>query len=322
MSAVLNYEQIALQWKPASNRDTQFLAIATLSILLCLLLGVALSSIELPEEVREPTQVIPKRIADFISERELTQPKLEPKPLPKPLPKPEPLEKKEIKVEKKRESKIDKPITKQQEEARDRAKESGLLALSSELADLVDTSHLETMVKGAVKKGDGASQIKASLDSSSITKGAATGSGGVDSGKYGDAQIATAKLSAQELIEINQTLIAQKANKGKVGEKDSKLSDGLSRSEEEISLVFDQNKSKLYSVYNRERRKNPSLKGKIVLEITISPRGEVASIKIISSELQNPALEQRLLARIKQFKFSADKTKAITVTYPIEFLPS
>ena len=322
MSAVLNYEQIATQWKPAGNRDTQFLTIAGLSVLFCLLLGFVLSSIELPQEKRTAEQEIPKRIADFILEQEQQQPKVEPRPLPKPLPKPKPVEKKEVKVEKKRESKVDKPITKEQKEARDKAKESGLLALSSELADLVDTSNIDSMVKGKLRTSDGGNKVKSDLDSSIVTKGVSKGSGGIDSGKYGDSTVASTKLSAQELLKINQTLIAQKNTKGKDIESDSAADDGTYRSEEEISLVFDQNKSKLYSVYNRERRKNPGLKGKIVLELTISPDGKVASIRILSSELQNPALEQRLVSRIKQFRFSADKTKPITVTYPIEFLPS
>lgn len=322
MSAALNYEQIALQWKPASNRDIQFLTIAGLSILVCLLIGLILSTIDLPEESRNTQQEIPKRIADFILEKEQQQPKVEPKPTPKPLPKPKPIEKKEVKVEKKRESKVDKPITKEQKEARDKAKDSGLLALSSELADLVDTSNIDSMVKSELRSANGAGQTKSTLDSSVITKGASKGSGGVDTGKYGDSKVATTKLTAQELLEINQTLIAQKNQKRSAQENASDLADGTHRSEEEISIVFDQNKSKLYSVYNRERRKNPGLKGKIILEMTITPDGKVASVKVLSSELKNPSLEQRLISRIKQFRFSADKTKSITVTYPIEFLPS
>lgn len=322
MSAALSYEQIAMQWKPASSRDIQFLTIAGLSILFCLLLGFVLSTISLPDENRAAQQEVPKRIADFILEQEQQQPKVEPKPIPKPLPKPKPIEKKEAKVEKKRESKVDKPITKEQKEARDKAKDSGLLALSSELADLVDTSNIDSMVKGELRNGNGAGKVKSTLDSSVVTKGASKGSGGIDAGKFGDSKVAATKLTAQELLEINQTLIAQKNQKGSALEDESDVVDGTHRSEEEISIVFDQNKSKLYSVYNRERRKNPGLKGKIVLEMTITPDGKVASVKVLSSELKNPSLEQRLISRIKQFRFSADKTKSITVTYPIEFLPS
>ena len=94
------------------------------------------------------------------------------------------------------------------------------------------------------------------------------------------------------------------------------------RAEEDITVVFDKNKSKLYSIYNRARRKNPGLKGKIVLEMTILPSSKVSAIKMLSSELQDKKLEKRLMGRIKLFNFGARNVEAITVTYPIEFLPS
>ena len=78
----------------------------------------------------------------------------------------------------------------------------------------------------------------------------------------------------------------------------------------------------MYSIYNRARRTNPSLKGKIVLEITILPSGKVSNVKIVSSELNDKKLESRLVSRIKLFNFGARDVKAVTVTYPIEFLPS
>jgi TonB family protein len=86
--------------------------------------------------------------------------------------------------------------------------------------------------------------------------------------------------------------------------------------------VFDKNKGSLYSLYERERRNTQGLQGKIVLQLTISPAGDVLDVKIISSELNSPELESRILSRVKNFKFNIDTTKDITVTYPIEFLPA
>jgi hypothetical protein len=44
--------------------------------------------------------------------------------------------------------------------------------------------------------------------------------------------------------------------------------------------------------------------------------------QIISSELDDKNLERKLELKIKKFKFSRANVAAITVTYPIDFLPS
>ncbi|MBC7995943.1 MAG: energy transducer TonB, partial [Rhizobacter sp.] len=95
-----------------------------------------------------------------------------------------------------------------------------------------------------------------------------------------------------------------------------------SRSIEEIKLVFERNKGAIYAIYNRALREDPSLQGKVVLKLTIAPSGEVADVRIESSELKNPELERKLLARIKQFDFGAKAVEQIVVTWPVDFLPS
>ncbi len=57
------------------------------------------------------------------------------------------------------------------------------------------------------------------------------------------------------------------------------------RTREEIELVFDRNKSAIYAIYSRALRDNPALQGKVVLEVTIAPSGEVTDCRIVSSEL-------------------------------------
>ena len=93
------------------------------------------------------------------------------------------------------------------------------------------------------------------------------------------------------------------------------------RSEEEVTLVFDRHKSQLQGIYNRARRSNPTLKGKLVLAVTIEPNGSVSGVKVVSSELKDQALIDSLLARIRNFQFGAREVEKVTVNYPIEFLP-
>jgi TonB family protein len=95
-----------------------------------------------------------------------------------------------------------------------------------------------------------------------------------------------------------------------------------SRTYEEVSLVFDKNKGAIYSLYSRALRQDPTLQGKVVLEITIDPSGHVTDCKIVSSELNSPELESKLIARVKLLAFGARNVEVLVVTYPIDFLPS
>lgn len=88
------------------------------------------------------------------------------------------------------------------------------------------------------------------------------------------------------------------------------------------SSGFEDNKGSIYAIYNRSLRKNPDLEGKIVFNIEIDPEGNVVDTKIVSSELDAPKMEQKLLIKIKSFKFPQRKSSEnLVVTYPIEFVP-
>jgi TonB family protein len=95
-----------------------------------------------------------------------------------------------------------------------------------------------------------------------------------------------------------------------------------SRSIEEIKLVFERNKGAIYAIYNRALREEPSLQGRVVLELKIAPSGQVTDLRIVSSELKAGELEGKLLARIRQFDFGAKDVDFMTVTWPVDFLPS
>ena len=87
-------------------------------------------------------------------------------------------------------------------------------------------------------------------------------------------------------------------------------------------MIFDRNKGTIYNVYNRALRKNPSLQGKIVLQLTIAPSGKVLACKLISSELDDPSLGQNITRRVKLFDFGSKDVSEVTITYPIDFLPA
>jgi hypothetical protein len=103
------------------------------------------------------------------------------------------------------------------------------------------------------------------------------------------------------------------------------LSDGPgpSRTDEEIQIVFDRYKAALYRIYNRELRSNPTLQGKMVLRLTIEPDGAVSMCKLDSSDMDSPALESRIVARVLKFNFGPkEDVPPVTILYPIDFLPA
>ncbi len=99
-------------------------------------------------------------------------------------------------------------------------------------------------------------------------------------------------------------------------------SDKASRSREEIERVFDRNKGAIYALYNRALRQNPALQGKLVLRLTIAPDGRVTFCEVVSSELGDPELEQKLVQRVLLFQFEPKDVEPVTTTKPIDFFPA
>jgi hypothetical protein len=108
---------------------------------------------------------------------------------------------------------------------------------------------------------------------------------------------------------------------GKGGTLTKSGSGKASRSIEDVKLVFERNKGAIYAIYNRALRDDPSLQGKVIVELVIAPSGD-ATVRLVSSELKSPDLENKLLARIRSFDFGAKDVEVMKVTWPVDFLPS
>jgi protein TonB len=102
----------------------------------------------------------------------------------------------------------------------------------------------------------------------------------------------------------------------------AKAAGRATRSIEDIKLVFERQKGAIYALYNRALRDDPSLQGKVVLELKIAPAGNVENVRIVSSELKSEELEKKLLARIRQFDFGAKEVDTLVLTWPVDFLPN
>lgn len=303
-----SYESFALHWMQRSDDDAFFRKVYRTVLSICLVMGLLVAIIDIPKPDRKEREPLPPRLVKFLQEKKKVpapkpvikapvKPKVKPKPKPIVRPKPKPK----------------KPLTSKQTKARDKAKRSGLLALSNELSDLIETPTVSALVNSKVsKRGTQAAKNDLSVLTANVTKG----SGGVST-KGLDRRVSTTAVGSRKTTQVHSTaavatISAERSAKGRKA----------TRSEEEITIIMDRNKGSIYAVYNRELRRNPGLQGRVVLEITIAPSGRVTKVKILSSELNDKKLERKLVSRIKLFNFGAKKVDTVTVTYPLEFFPS
>jgi hypothetical protein len=97
---------------------------------------------------------------------------------------------------------------------------------------------------------------------------------------------------------------------------------GPARTDEEIQIVFDRYKASFYRLYNRELRNNPALKGQMVLRLTIEPDGSVSMCALQSTDMNAPDLASQVVSRVRTINFGAKEVPAVTIVYPIDFLPA
>ncbi len=294
------------------QEDRNFRRIMIVTLLLFLGAGVVLNTIKLPEVVQKNLIDVSPRLAKLILEKQKIKPPPPKKEKPKEAKKKEPEKKKEKPKEKKKE--VKKP------DAREVAKKSGLIALSDELEDLRDSFALDDVLK-LPQQTSGKQEVKVATASDLLTSNAQKTSGGIKTDTL-NRTIKTNELTQRQTTRVESKIEADSKKLAKASTSKSQQGTGAKRSEDEIERVFQKNKGGIFNIYNRALRKNPSLAGQVVVELTIAPGGQVTVVKILSSELGDEALERKLMLKIKKFKFSNSSVAEITVTYPIDFLPS
>ena len=94
------------------------------------------------------------------------------------------------------------------------------------------------------------------------------------------------------------------------------------RTRAEIEQVFLSNKQAISEVYNLALRRDPNLKGMLVLKMTIEPSGAVTACEVVSSEFEDEVLLRELVERVRLFRFEGRKVAPITTVKPIDFYPA
>ena len=190
--------------------------------------------------------------------------------------------------------------------------------VADQLAALRDTSMLDKAAQTKNLTGKVGEQTRS--ERSLLTSKVGGSSGGINTSElsrgYGG--------GAGSLTGHNTTQVSSAVLEGQAANKVQRAagSNKAARSEEEIALVFDRNKGAIYALYTRALRDKPDLQGKVVLELTIAADGSVQRCEVVSSELNDPELERKLVARVKSFRFEARDVGTITVTKPIDFFPA
>ena len=59
-----------------------------------------------------------------------------------------------------------------------------------------------------------------------------------------------------------------------------------------------------------------------MLELTITPQGEVSNCRVVSSELKDPELERKIVALVRTYRFDPMDVDTIIITKPLEFFPA
>jgi protein TonB len=292
------FRRFELPWSLEEESERKFkklvrilLIIATLLALLIFLLPKRQTERMKPEDVRE-------RVAQLIVEK--------PKPPPPP---PEPEKKPD--VEKPKPVETPKPVEKPKPNVRNQ----GLLAMQDELAALRDQN---------LDLAD--PQMKAPVDNARSERNLITSQAGKASGGINTANMArgfgggAGAIGTHTSTQVTHGTGLDPNAGGRVQR--SGNSGKASRAREEVEIMFDRNKGALYALYGRALREKPELSGKLVLEFTIAPSGEITNVRVVSSELNDPELERKIVARVRQIRFKPADVEPLTVSKPIDFFPA
>jgi len=305
-------DELFLPWVQSAN-DRTFRKLLFVSVIIFSVFSAIVPFLEVPPPIKKDLKTVSPRLAALIMEKR----KLPPPPPPKPKPVKKKIKKKP-KVDKKKKlpkKKVEKKKpAKKKADAVKKAASSGLMSMAAELNDLRDSFDVSEMDDSSLSKGNTKQQ---NFNAPVITSGAMQSSGGIKTSQL-SSSTGGGKLKSRQTTRVSSNIDTGPSKR--TTKRDS--SGRAIRPQYEIEQVFQKNKSAIYSIYNRELRKDPTLQGKVVIELTIAANGRVTKARIVSSDLNNPKLERKLLLKVKLFRFKAGNMGQVTVKYPIDFLPS
>lgn len=317
-------DRLMLPWTAEQKESRQFLSILLVLLALFLVLAIWIPSVNLPEPDRETLEKLPPQLAKLVVKKELPKPKPpeppkkdekkdEPKKEEKPKdiePKPKAAKPKAVVAPVKEKEPSEKAIKK----AREVAQKTGLLALQNDLAELQSAVDLSAL-KAPSKTSRSEKTIAAKATSISSSE-ALVSSGGISTDDL-SAPAETVQLTSREITSLDETNDEQALA---LAEAEAAARAHI-RSDDSVRLAIEGLKQVLYKLYNRELRKDPFLEGVVLFDVVIEPDGSVSSCEIVSSELNNSALEKKFVNRIRLYNFGAEDVNQLNKKISINFIP-
>ncbi|RRJ84268.1 AgmX/PglI C-terminal domain-containing protein [Aestuariirhabdus litorea] len=293
------------------------LLVISLGAFMALFLWVNLFVV-LPEVEREELERVPPRVARMVLKKkpvpppppppaqvrvEQPQPSTStPAPAPAVAPKPRPA--------------TEKASAEQVKAAREVAAKSGLMKATSQLAALRNLTDLNKI--GATKLNSSVAGQSRSSKQDKLASNAMGGSGGIEVSTVASSGSSSLAGRSTTQVETPADLVGIGAGSGR-GQGGSGPSQ---RTSEEIQLTFDRHKTSFYALYRSALRKQLGLKGRVVFRLSILPSGQVERCELVSSELNNPTLERKLVARILLMDFGEKPVERWTGNYHVDFSPA
>jgi outer membrane biosynthesis protein TonB len=321
----VSQDRLSLPWSTERQENRRFSIILVILFINLLVFSVWIPLVSVPDKDRDALEKLPPQLAKLVKKKELPKPvkKEEPKPLPKPEPKPEIKEpepkpepkKKEIqpKLEKPKVVK-DKELTQEVKKARDVARKSGLLALQNDLADLKSVVDVSTLKKNITPRTE---RTIAAKSNSVATSDVLKRSSGIQTQDL-SAPVERVQLAARDDARLTATDDEIALAKAEADAANSIKT----RNSENIRLTTESLKSSLNKLYLRELRKDPFLEGLLLLEVVIEPTGEVSFCRVVSSELNNPDFESKIVSRMYLADFGDANVLQTTINIPFPFKPN
>jgi hypothetical protein len=318
--------RLVMPWARGCSEDRLFqrnlLAAVASSLVLALLVGL----VDLPIPDRDELIEVPERVAKLIETRPKTPPAPPVPEEPPPIeeirePEPEPVMAEEQPTEEVLEP-VAQPaqVAEQAPTPKQSVKSKGLLAFRDSFAKRAKQGPAATLGANARVGNQGEAAV-GRPERAMVTTQAPGSSGGINLARV--SRDVGGGAGGQQLSGVAVTQVASSI--GGDGSADRPLSGGPSagRTDEEIQIVFDRYKASLYRMYNRELRRDPTLRGQLILRLTIEPDGSVSMCMLHGSDMDAPALAEQVVSRVRGFDFGAkENITAMTIIYPIDFLPA
>ncbi len=330
-----------MAWARGGEDDKRFRKTLAASFLISLLLGLLLPLIKLPLPKRFIPEEMPKRLA------KLVRPEL-PKPLPAtPVPETQEQEQPEpepVKEPDPAEQPADEPVVAEAEPVpsdpsappgpegvpappKRNVGKAGILAFKEKFASLAKDDVTPRLGADA-RYGDAEDASRSAMPMRSmLTTNAPGSSGGINIGAISrnvGGNGGGGGAGGIQGVQVGRatSTITSIGNGGGGGRPRAGGGQVPSRTDEEIQIVFDRYKAAFYRMYNRELRNDPTLRGQMVLRLTIEPDGSVSMCKVQSTDMKAPALADQVVSRVLTINFGAKEgVEALTIVYPIDFLP-